>query len=76
MRVHDLHRELRGLQRRLGTGSERPDDFIEILRLAHELNNALTVAAFASDPPEQEAKPGLWLLRWWRAEISRHRAKS
>lgn len=38
-----LHGKLRGCQKRLGTREERPDDFEQALKLAHEINNQLTV---------------------------------
>jgi hypothetical protein len=40
--LKDLHEELRQCQRRLGTGTETPEDFQRALQLAHEINNRLT----------------------------------
>jgi hypothetical protein len=44
-----LLRELRVRQCRLGTKEERSDDFAEICRLAHELNNLRTVEMLARE---------------------------
>jgi hypothetical protein len=41
--LRELHEELQLCQRRLGTLREVPDDFERVLKLAHEINNRLTV---------------------------------
>jgi hypothetical protein len=40
--IHLLHTQLRACENRLGTRDERPTDFEEVLKLAHEINNQLT----------------------------------
>lgn len=40
--LRELYQELQACQRRLGTPSETPGDFAQVLRLAHDINNRLT----------------------------------
>lgn len=61
----DLYREIRSYQGRLGTNAELPGDFERVLRLAHDINNQISVHYMRATMENPAVTPRLGSMRQW-----------